>query len=219
MQPVAISGKSRGRKNSRNSQSRCRGFDRLPETSHPGEPACAPVLLVSLIAARPLIAASARFMVWPATDEPRRADAVVLFARCQIRQRLIPRSSRRRSPQVPAGTRESPQRRSRKALLTAGIPAYSHSARNYHDRPVTPELAGSSPVAPVENILQIKSLLSVLARTTDGFRPASRDDPAREISCEPGAKSAANGPWSVAGLGARAKPPVLGHPRADPARA
>jgi hypothetical protein len=30
------------------------------------------------------------------------------------------------------------------------IPAYPHSARKRQDRPVTPEVAGSSPVAPVE---------------------------------------------------------------------
>jgi hypothetical protein len=36
-----------------------------------------------------------------------------------------------------------------KALLTPRIPAYSRSARKRHDRPVTPEVAGSSPVAPV----------------------------------------------------------------------
>jgi hypothetical protein len=34
------------------------------------------------------------------------------------------------------------------------IPAYPRSARKRHDRPVAPEVAGSSPVAPVENILQ-----------------------------------------------------------------
>jgi hypothetical protein len=71
------------------------------------------------------------------------------------RQGSIPRSSRTRSPESPAGTRESPQGQARKTLLAAGIPAYPRSARMRQDRPVTPEVAGSSPVAPVENILQI----------------------------------------------------------------
>ncbi len=58
--------------------------------------------------------------------------------------------SRTRHPQAPAGTGESPHRQGRKALLPAGIPADPRSARKRHDRPVTPEVAGSSPVAPAE---------------------------------------------------------------------
>src|SRR5687767_15401663 len=61
----------------------------------------------------------------------------------------IPRPSRRRSPEAPARARQSPQDEGRKALLSAGIPAYSRPSRNNQDRPVTPEVAGSSPVAPV----------------------------------------------------------------------
>jgi hypothetical protein len=50
------------------------------------------------------------------------------------------------------------------SLAQAGNPAYPRSARKGHDRPVTPEVAGSSPVAPVANILQIGIfLLSILA--------------------------------------------------------
>jgi hypothetical protein len=64
-------------------------------------------------------------------------------------QPRIPRSSRRRFPEAPAQPRESPQPLRPKALLSAGIPAYPRSARKRHDRPVTPEVAGSSPVAPV----------------------------------------------------------------------
>jgi hypothetical protein len=63
----------------------------------------------------------------------------------------IPRTSRRRLPEIPARTRESPQRPGRKALLSRGIPAYPRAAHKRHDRPVTPEVAGSSPVAPVES--------------------------------------------------------------------
>ena len=66
----------------------------------------------------------------------------------------IPHPSRRRSPQAPANPRQSPQRQGRKFPLTAGMPACPRSARKSHDRPVTPEVAGSSPVAPV-NYLQI----------------------------------------------------------------
>jgi hypothetical protein len=60
--------------------------------------------------------------------------------------RIHPTAGRRKlqhSPQIP-------QRSVRKVLLTAGSPAYSRSARNRQDRPVTPEVAGSSPVAPVQ---------------------------------------------------------------------
>jgi hypothetical protein len=56
----------------------------------------------------------------------------------------LSRSSRSR-----ASPRQSPQRQGRKALLLLGIPAYPRSSRKRHDRPVTPEVAGSSPVAAV----------------------------------------------------------------------
>ena len=62
---------------------------------------------------------------------------------------LIPQEapgSSRTLPRIPAARG--------KGLLTAGIPAYPRSARKRHDRPVTPEVAGSSPVAPVK-VLQI----------------------------------------------------------------
>ncbi len=64
-----------------------------------------------------------------------------------------------------------------KCLLMPGIPAYSRSARNHQDRPVTPEVAGSSPVAPVENCLQVASFLPRWAQTTADFS-RSRADPA-----------------------------------------
>jgi hypothetical protein len=50
---------------------------------------------------------------------------------------------------VPAGARQSPQGEVRKTLLAPGIPAYPRLDRKRRDRPVTPEVAGSSPVAPV----------------------------------------------------------------------
>ena len=82
-----------------------------------------------------------------------------------LRQRHIPRSSRARSPEGPASARESPQRHSRKTLLTGGIPAYPRSGRKRQDRPVTPEVAGSSPVASVFlKCLQTGNLLASLCR-------------------------------------------------------
>jgi len=62
----------------------------------------------------------------------------------------IPRTSRRRSPEAPAGARKSPQDGGRKALHWRQIPAFPRPARRRQDRPVTPEVAGSSPVAPVK---------------------------------------------------------------------
>jgi hypothetical protein len=81
------------------------------------------------------------------------------------RQRVIPRSSRRRPPGAPADTRESPQDEAWRLLLTAGIPAYPRPARKQQDRPVTPEVAGSSPVAPVK-ALQIVYVIDI---STAGF--------------------------------------------------
>jgi hypothetical protein len=78
-----------------------------------------------------------------------------------MRQRLIPRRSRTRLPGIPAGTRRSPQRNGLKGVLTTGIPADPRSARKRQDRPVTPEVAGSSPVAPV-NYLQIDMFVAGL---------------------------------------------------------
>jgi hypothetical protein len=53
--------------------------------------------------------------------------------------------------ETPGNSREPPRipaLKRLKALLAPGIPAYSRSCRKRHDRPVTPEVAGSSPVAP-----------------------------------------------------------------------
>ena len=72
--------------------------------------------------------------------------------RLPLRQLLIPRSSRTSLPEGPVGSRESPQPQGRKALRFTGIPADPRSTRKRHDRPVTPEVAGSSPVAPVDSL-------------------------------------------------------------------
>jgi hypothetical protein len=61
-----------------------------------------------------------------------------------VTSRAHPAGGRRTPPPAPANTRKS--RVERPAL--AQIPAYSRSARKRQDRPVTPEVAGSSPVAP-----------------------------------------------------------------------
>jgi hypothetical protein len=66
----------------------------------------------------------------------------------KVVNKRIPRISRRRSSEAPADPRRSPQITATEALLTAVIPANPRPARSEHDRPVTPEVAGSSPVAP-----------------------------------------------------------------------
>jgi hypothetical protein len=65
---------------------------------------------------------------------------------------MIPHSSRTSLPEAPAYSRESPHPQRRKALRFTRIPAYPCSTRKPHDRPVTPEVAGSSPVAPVRKV-------------------------------------------------------------------
>ena len=95
------------------------------------------------------------------------------------RQPRIPGSSRRRRPQAPAGARQSPQGHGRKALPLPEIPAYSHPARKRQDRPVTPEVAGSSPVAPAVNILHIGMFCCQDGRERPLAFCVSRSDPAR----------------------------------------
>ena len=79
---------------------------------------------------------------------PSRADP----DRFPERQRSIPHSSRRRSPEAPAGARRTPQGDGWKALLAPEIPADPRPDRRDQDRPVTPEVAGSSPVAPALSV-------------------------------------------------------------------
>jgi hypothetical protein len=112
-------------------------------------------------------------------------ETPTLRIRSLRRQRHIPRSSRRRSPEPPAHRRESPQRSSQKALLTAEIPAYPRSACKRHDRPVTPEVAGSSPVAPVTS-LQIGILCCRFRRKRPLVSSSSGVHRARESPYEAG---------------------------------
>jgi hypothetical protein len=73
-----------------------------------------------------------------------RTDPDSFSKQATARPALIPHDapgSCRRYPPIPARQRtEIP--------ATAGIAAYPRSGRKRHDRPVTPEVAGSSPVAP-----------------------------------------------------------------------
>jgi len=62
---------------------------------------------------------------------------------------LRPAQIPQKGAEAPAGCRPSRQRQGRKDLLSWVIPAHPRSAPNDQDRPVTPEVAGSSPVAPV----------------------------------------------------------------------
>ena len=152
-------------------------------------------------------------------DENHDPHPAQIPVRFQERQRSIPCSSRRRSPEAPAGARRTPQGDGRKALLAPGIPADPRPDRPDRDRSVTPEGRGfesrrSRRTRPANQVL----LLSVLTQTTAGLPPVSRTDPAREISREPHAKNAAKRASSVPGW-------ALGEPlgprssRADPARA
>jgi hypothetical protein len=88
---------------------------------------------------------------WSPPRRQRRPSAPIT-PRSPFRQRPIPHSSRRRSPDTPAGTRELPHGQTRKTPLTAGIAADPRSARERQDRPVTAEVAGSSPVAPASKL-------------------------------------------------------------------
>jgi hypothetical protein len=99
----------------------------------------------------------------PSASQTQRLRTAQLTARCLLGQRSIPRSSCTSPPEVPACSRESPQRQSQKALRTLGIPADARSARKRHDRPVTPEVAGSSPVAPAQKRVQIARFFSYSA--------------------------------------------------------
>jgi hypothetical protein len=79
------------------------------------------------------------------------------------RQHFIPRSSRRKPPEAPAQGPPMPAITEPESPALPAIPAYPRSAHKPHDRPVTPEVAGSSPVAPV-NPLQIVIFSAPLQR-------------------------------------------------------
>jgi hypothetical protein len=63
-----------------------------------------------------------------------------------ISSRVHPAGGRRKLPPEPGKPRKINERN---ALLSQAIPAYPRPTRRHQDRPVTPEVAGSSPVAPV----------------------------------------------------------------------
>jgi hypothetical protein len=116
-------------------------------------------------------------MVGPSRRQPSppRSDPACSLSR----QRVIPRLSRKRPPRAPADARGSPQDGAWKAPLTAGISACLRSAPNRQDPPVTPEVAGSSPVAPAQNILQIGIFCCQDGRERPPVFRVSRSDPAR----------------------------------------
>jgi hypothetical protein len=99
------------------------------------------------------------------THALRTASSRWLSIRTTEHPALIPQEaagSSRRYPRIPATARP-------KGPLTTGTPAYPRSARKRHDRPVTPEVAGSSPVAPVKLPANRHVLLSPRAQSTAGF--------------------------------------------------
>ena len=98
---------------------------------------------------------------------------------------LIPQKGVGRSRRLPA----IPAHQRLKAPLSPRIPAYPRSVRNRQDRPVTPEVAGSSPVAPVQKVLQTE--IALLAWTTS---PHARHTGAcskrpQDVRNDPGARS------------------------------
>jgi hypothetical protein len=112
--------------------------------------------------------------------------------------------SSRRSPAIPANHRD-------RTPAHGVIPVYPRPARNYQDRPVTPEVAGSSPVAPVKS-LQIGIFFCPLWRNRPPAFDRSRAHPARASGRGPVSVKPCKSPCSVAGDGVR----VLGDPAAIP---
>src|SRR6266545_4767989 len=82
------------------------------------------------------------------TASPRRSAPALCALVATPTTIVIPRISRRKPPEAPTRTRQSPQGQGLKGLLFPVIPADSRSARQRQDRPVTTEVAGPSPVAP-----------------------------------------------------------------------
>jgi hypothetical protein len=131
---------------------------------------------------------------------------------CPLRQRAHPAHIPQEAPGDPRRHPRIPAMLAAESLLSPGIPAYPRSARKRHDRPVTPEVAGSSPVAPVENTLQIGIFCCPSWRNRPpAFRPVTRSSRARHPDAARSRK-ASKSTCSVAGHGVR----VLGHPAAIP---
>jgi hypothetical protein len=108
----------------------------------------------------------------------------------------------RRCPPIPA-------HELRKAPLWVAIPADPRSLRNDQDRPVTPEVAGSSPVAPAKVPGNRRILLPDMTNFDRRPPDRSRADPACGSRAEPDpGKSAGNQLDSVTGLGNR-RPSII----------
>jgi hypothetical protein len=128
----------------------------MPGKSPPGQGRKA------VLAPKPPLSPASPRVTKPAWRQRRRLLRIPHLSRCcNVGQHLIPRASRRRSPEAPAGTGQAPQDHERNALLSQAIPAYPRPTRRHQDRPVTPEVAGSSPVAPVKIPAKWHIVLSV----------------------------------------------------------
>ena len=86
-------------------------------------------------------------------------------------------------PRIPATPRSE-------ALLSPRIPAYPGPGRKHHDRPVTPEVAGLSPVAPVQK--SCKSTYCVASLDTAATRGPHR----RVLEAVPGRRKAIRSPFA-----------------------
>jgi hypothetical protein len=103
-----------------------------------------------------------------ASHSPNRLQGSQQTPPADIPQEVV--GSSRRSPAIPANHRD-------RSPAHAGNP---RPARNYQDRHVTPEVAGSSPVAPVKIPANLHLLLLDQAQSTAGSS-GSRAHPAPEI--------------------------------------
>jgi hypothetical protein len=99
---------------------------------------------------------------------PRRIHARILLI--SVERTPHPADIPRESTKAPANARQSPQATLRKAVLLQGVPVHTRPARKHQDRSVTPEVAGSSPVAPVACLPRNRSL-PVLSGETVGAEP------------------------------------------------
>src|SRR6266516_7228249 len=88
-----------------------------------------------------------RRRLFATTQAPRSAQLSLVVSEDNHTSRAHPAGGRRKLRPVPG----NPRNDLLKGPLTAEIPAYSRSGRKRHDRPVTLEVAGSSPAAPVQS--------------------------------------------------------------------
>ena len=133
---------------------------------------------------------NARGLPRPVAARPRRRRAALAFcASLQFRQRSHPAHVPQEVAECPGSHPASPQDDGRTAPLSLRIPAQSRPGRRHQDRPVTPEVAGSSPVAPVA--ARSPASLRLTMTTQSGFlgrrgpRPRMSDAAANGGSQDP----------------------------------